>query len=64
MPGKMETFASENKKGDGCGYVVGDSSSKQGLIVIHEWWGQNEQIKEQGAEFAKGGNFQVLVPDL
>ena len=60
----MESFPSENKMGEALGYHVGDSSSKQGLIVIHEWWGQNDQIKQQGADFANDGNLQVLVPDL
>lgn len=34
-----------------------------GLIVVHEWWGLNENIRAMGARFAQEG-FTVLVPDL
>jgi carboxymethylenebutenolidase len=33
------------------------------LIVIHEWWGLNEWVKEQAGKFADEG-FVTLAPDL
>ena len=64
MAGKIESFHSKNEKGDVSGYVVGDAGSKKGLIVIHEWWGLNEQIKAMGEEMAKQANLLVLVIDM
>ena len=58
-------FPSENPLGDGEGVVFGDSSkTTKGLIVIHEWWGKNEQILKQGAEMASNGNLIVLTLDM
>lgn len=34
-----------------------------GLILIHEWWGVNDHIKEIARRLAKGG-YVVLAPDL
>lgn len=34
-----------------------------GLVVIHEWWGLNEWIKQQAEHFAKQG-YVVLAVDL
>ena len=64
MSGTIETFPSKNEKGDARGYVVGDASSKKGLIAIHEWWGLNDQIKSQGEEMATKANLMVLVIDM
>jgi carboxymethylenebutenolidase len=33
------------------------------VVVIHEWWGVNEQIQETAAKWAREG-FLALVPDL
>jgi carboxymethylenebutenolidase len=44
-------------------YVDPGGDKKPGLIVIHEWWGLNEQIKEVAARFAEHG-FAVIAPDL
>lgn len=63
--GKRVTFQSKNALGDGHGVVIGDpQAAPRGLIVIHEWWGMNEQIQEEGAQIAKEGGFTVLVPDM
>lgn len=58
------SFPSENPKGEGVGVLVGDNTSKRGLIVIHEWWGMNEQIQKKGAELAQMTGYLVLVPDM
>ena len=65
IAGKKVTFASKNALGDGHGVLIGDpKTTPRGLIVIHEWWGMNEQIQEEGAHISKEGGFTVLVPDM
>ena len=59
-------FASENAKGE-CPavFVKGkDSVSTQGLVVLQEWWGMNQQIQDEAKEIAEKGDFLALVPDL
>lgn len=44
--------------------VVPDGAARApGIVVIHEWWGVNEQIQRVAARWAKEG-FLALVPDL
>ncbi len=38
----MTTFKSENALGDCPGFLI--QGSKQGLIVMQEWWGLNDQV--------------------
>ena len=58
-------FPSENALGDCQGVVAGDpSKTRKGLIIIHEWWGMNEHIQEQGTVIAEEGDYVVLIPDL
>ena len=65
MESKRVSFPSANKQGDACGVVIGESSGNlQGLIVIHEWWGMNKQIQDEGHEIANNGQFKVLVIDM
>lgn len=64
MANDMSTFPSRNTQGDVHGLLTGDLTSKKGLIVLHEWWGKNEQIKQQGAHIGQEGKLMVLVPDL
>jgi carboxymethylenebutenolidase len=47
------------------GYVIEPSGSVRlpGLIVIHEWWGLNDHIKDVAGRFADEG-YVVLAPDL
>ena len=40
------------------------SLQKQCVVVVQEWWGMNEQIKDQAKNISKQGNFVTLVPDL
>lgn len=64
MAGKVK-FPSENPLGDLEGVVFGDPSRHpRGLIVLHEWWGMNEQIQAKGAQIAQEGDLTVLVLDL
>merc|ERR1711894_64270 len=58
----MINFTSENAKGECPGVFV--KGGDVGVIVLQEWWGINDQIKEQGEDISKRGNFSVLVPDL
>ncbi|KAK2154088.1 hypothetical protein LSH36_277g03045 [Paralvinella palmiformis] len=47
--GTFVNFLSDNKAGPGCGMLFGDPKKCPfGLIVIHEWWGMNYQIKRTG----------------
>ena len=65
MSSKPATFPSENAAGDGQGVLIGDpATTPRGLIVIHEWWGMNEQIQAEGAQFAREGHFTVVVVDM
>jgi carboxymethylenebutenolidase len=44
--------------------VVGDGTDRRaGVVLIHEWWGVNEQIQGMAARWASEG-FIALVPDL
>jgi carboxymethylenebutenolidase len=45
------------------GYHVSAPNAKRGLIVVHEWWGLNDHIKDIAGRFATKG-FNVLAPDL
>ena len=60
--GKMVEFPSNG--GTDSGYLaVPASGSGAGVVVIQEWWGLNQQIKEVADRLADGG-FVALVPDL
>src|SRR5688500_6801137 len=47
--------------GTGSGYLAGNSGP--GLVVIQEWWGLNDNIKDIVERFAAVG-FTALAPDL
>jgi carboxymethylenebutenolidase len=56
--------ASANKKGALHLYEVkADKPDAPGLVVVQEWWGVNDQIKNRAAWFASHG-FHAVVPDL
>ncbi|XP_053382146.1 protein usf-like isoform X2 [Mercenaria mercenaria] len=58
-------FKSENAQGDCPGILHGDvSKTKKGVIVLQEWWGINDQIKDEAKDIGERGNFVTLVPDL
>lgn len=55
------------KYGDASGYVAlpaaGGEAKKPALIVIQEWWGVDDWIREQNRRFA-GQGYVALAPDL
>ena len=60
--GEMVTFPSNG--GEAQGYLaVPESGQGPGVVVIEEWWGLNQQIKEVCDRYASEG-FVALAPDL
>jgi carboxymethylenebutenolidase len=56
------TFPSNGTEGQG--YIaVPPSGSGAGVVVLQEWWGLNDQIKEVCDRFAREG-FVALAPDI
>jgi carboxymethylenebutenolidase len=45
-------------------YVEGKEGSPIGLIIIQEWWGLNQQIKNMTKKFAKSLDALAITPDL
>ena len=62
MPGEMVEFAANGSTARG--YLSRpDSGSGPGVIVIQEWWGLVDHIKEVADRFAREG-YVALAPDL
>lgn len=64
--GKMTTFKTADGK-DASGYLIkAKKSSNKWLFVYQEWWGLNDNIKQQADVFYKdlGGNVNVLAIDM
>lgn len=63
MRGEMITF--EANGGTAPGYLVTPDSGKSepGLVLLQEWWGLVDHIKDVADRFAAAG-FVVLAPDL
>lgn len=57
--GELVTFKSNGGTCDG--YIAGDSGP--GIVVIQEWWGLNDHIKDVVDRFAAAG-FVAVAPDL
>jgi carboxymethylenebutenolidase len=60
--GQMVEFASNGSTAPGY-LATPESGSGPGLVVIQEWWGLNDHIKEVADRFAAEG-FVALAPDL
>jgi len=45
------------------GYT-GGPKERPAVIVLQEWWGVTDEIKDQAQYLSKAGNFRVLIPDL
>lgn len=43
-------------------YICGEKSSP-GVLMLQEWWGITEEIKDQANLLASNG-FRVMIPDL
>lgn len=62
MPGEMIEFRANG--GTAPGYLATPASGKgPGVIVIQEWWGLVDHIKQLADRFAEAG-FVALAPDL
>ena len=46
------------------GYYTGAGDEDAGIVVIQEWWGVNDQIKEQAVKWFNSKGFATVVPDL
>ena len=57
------TFPSGDGSASGILYLPQGSGPHPALIVIHEWWGLNDWIKQEAAGFAKQG-YVALAVDL
>lgn len=42
---------------------IGGPDGAPGVIVLQEWWGITDEIKEQASHIVEQG-YRVLVPDL
>jgi carboxymethylenebutenolidase len=62
---KNETLNFDTAKGETTAYVAlpkGEESGKV-VIIIHEWWGLNDHIKDIANRYANQG-FTAIAPDL
>lgn len=57
------TFPTGNGEGNGLLYLPKGAGPHPALVVIHEWWGLNDWIKQQAAEYASKG-YVALAVDL
>lgn len=57
------SFPSSHGSAHGLLYLPQGSGPHPALVVIHEWWGLNDWIKEQAAGYAKQG-YVALAVDL
>jgi carboxymethylenebutenolidase len=61
--GRMIDFNAKEKNAQGYFVEPAESGPWPGLMVVHEWWGLNDHIKDIANRFAKEG-FAVLAADL
>ena len=61
--GKQVSYASGNQKVQGMLYTPGGKGPFPAIIVIHEWWGLNDWVKEQASRLADEG-YVALAVDL
>ncbi len=61
---KSETIKFNTANGETSAYVaLPDVKTDKALILIHEWWGLNDHIKDVANRYAQEG-FIVVAPDL
>ena len=61
--GKMIGFRADGGTTGGYLSEGASGSGSKGVIVIQEWWGLNDHVKDVADRFAKAG-FSALAPDL
>ncbi|ELT96486.1 hypothetical protein CAPTEDRAFT_21911, partial [Capitella teleta] len=62
---KSVVFPSDHPDGLCRGVIIrGQVDFKGGLILLHAWWGLNEEIVQHADEVSRDSGFTVLVPDL
>jgi carboxymethylenebutenolidase len=61
---KTETLQFNTANGASTAYVATpDETNGKAVILIHEWWGLNDHIKDIANRYAEAG-FTALAPDL
>jgi carboxymethylenebutenolidase len=63
IEGKDIEFPSNGRSASGYLASTSGGESRPGLILIQEWWGLNDHIKDIARRFAEEG-YVVLAPDL
>ena len=61
--GKQVTYSSGNDKVQGMLYTPSAKGPFPAIIVIHEWWGLNDWVKDQASKLADQG-YVALAVDL
>src|ERR1044071_9967627 len=61
--GRMVEFEADGQMARGYMIAPAQGEKHPGLIVIQEWWGLNDHIKDIANRFAEEG-YVVLAPDL
>lgn len=62
-PGKEVTYKSGDETVKGILYTPAGNGPFPGIVVIHEWWGLNDWVKEQASKLADDG-YLALAVDL
>jgi len=57
------TFPAATGEASGLLVMPEEQGKRPGVVLIHEWWGVNEQIESIAQKWAREG-FVVIVPDL
>lgn len=61
---KAETLSFDTAGGPASAYVaVPDAGGDKAVLVIHEWWGLNDHIKDIANRYSREG-FTAIAPDL
>src|SRR5205085_5929093 len=63
VEGKSVSYKSGDETINGMLYTPAGKGPFPALIVIHEWWGLNDWVKEQASKFADQG-YVALAVDL
>ena len=61
--GKPVTFKSGDQTAQGLLYLPAGAGPHPAIVVIHEWWGLNDWVKQQAADYAARG-YVALAVDL